>query len=76
MPFIEIKILKGMLTEEKKKEMMARVSEVVTEIEARPYSNKKLLPRSWCVIDEVAAENWGIGGEPSNLETLKALLRS
>jgi len=37
MPFVNIKVLKGTLSDEKKKEMIARVTEVVAEIEARPY---------------------------------------
>ncbi len=76
MPFIQIKVFDGVLTEEKKNEMIARVSEVVAEIEARPHPKEKLLPLTWCVIDEIPAPNWGIGGQPSSLELLKALLES
>ncbi|MBM4330956.1 MAG: hypothetical protein FJ117_06965 [Deltaproteobacteria bacterium] len=42
MPFINIKVLKGTLSEEKKKEMISRVTEVVAEIEARPIPKEKL----------------------------------
>jgi 4-oxalocrotonate tautomerase family enzyme len=34
MPFINIKVLKGTLSKEKKQEMIKRVSETVAEIEA------------------------------------------
>ncbi len=74
MPLIQIKIFEGVLTDEKKKEMITRVSEVVAEIEAAPHPKEKLLPATWCIIDEIPAENWGIGGRPSSLEMLKALL--
>jgi 4-oxalocrotonate tautomerase len=76
MPLIQIKVFKGVLSEEKKQEMIERVTEVVAEIEARPYPMEKLRPYTWCVIEEVPAQNWGIGGQPSNLELLKALLES
>jgi 4-oxalocrotonate tautomerase len=76
MPFIQIKVFEGVLDEEKKKEMISRVTEAVAEIEARPYPKEKLMPHTWCVIDEIPAPNWGIGGQPSNLEMLKALLES
>jgi len=76
MPLIQIKIFEGILTEEKKNEMISRVSEVVAEIEASPHPKEKLLPHTWCVIDEIPAKNWGIGGQPSSLEMLKALLES
>ena len=36
MPFINIKVLKGTLSDEKKAEMIKRVSETVAEIEASP----------------------------------------
>jgi len=76
MPLIQIKIFEGVLSEDKKKEMISRVSEVVAEIEASPHPKEKLLPHTWCVIDEVPAKNWGIGGQPSSLELLRALLES
>ncbi len=41
MPFINIKVLKGILSEEKKKEMISRVTETVPEIEARPNPKEK-----------------------------------
>lgn len=74
MPLISIKVLKGMLSEEKKKEMIARVSEVVAEIEARPYPKEKLVPHTWCLIEEVDMAGWGIGGNPITPEMLKAVL--
>jgi 4-oxalocrotonate tautomerase len=76
MPLIQIKVFEGVLSEEKKREMIERVTEVVAEIEARPYPMEKLRPHTWCVIEEVPAANWGIGGHPSSLELLKALLES
>ena len=74
MPFINIKVLKGTLSEEKKKEMISRVSETVAEIEARPNPKEKLQPHTWCVIDEVDFGNWGIGGNTVTLEMLKGIL--
>lgn len=74
MPFINIKVLKGTLSEEKKKEMISRVTETVAEIEARPFPKEKLLPYSWCIIEEVDMQNWGIGGKPVTPEMLKALM--
>ncbi|TET94243.1 MAG: hypothetical protein E3J28_02960 [Desulfobacteraceae bacterium] len=48
MPFINIKVLKGTLSEEKKKEMISRVTETVAEIEARPNPKENLQPYTWC----------------------------
>ncbi len=74
MPFINIKVLKGTLSEEKKKEMITRVSETVAEIEARPNPKEKLQPHTWCVIEEVDFGAWGIGGNAVTPEMLKSIL--
>ena len=74
MPFINIKVLKGTLSKEKKQEMIKRVSETVAEIEASPNPKDNLVPHTWCVIEEVDFDNWGIGGHPVMPEMLKAIL--
>ena len=74
MPFINIKVLKGALYNEQKADMMKRVSETVAEIEASPHPKDNLVPYTWCVIDEVEFENWGVGGNPLSPEILKALI--
>jgi len=56
--------------------MIARVSEVVAEIEARPHPKEKVLPHVSVVIDEVEFENWGAGGQQVTQEMWKALLES
>ena len=74
MPFINIKVLKGTLSKEKKQEMIKRVSETVAEIEASPNPKDNLVPHTWCIIEEVDFENWGIGGNAVTPEMLKAIL--
>jgi len=74
MPLIQIKVLEGTLSAEQKNEMISKVSHTVAEIEARPYPKEKLLPHTWCIIEEVSPAKWGLGGQPLSLETLKALL--
>jgi 4-oxalocrotonate tautomerase len=74
MPLIQIKVLEGALSMEQKNEMIEKVSHIVAEIEARPHPKEKLLPHTWCIIDEVTPSNWGLGAQPLSLEALKALL--
>ncbi len=74
MPFINIKVLKGTLSKEKKQDMIKRVSETVAEIEASPIPKDNLVPYTWCVIQEVDFENWGIGGNQVTPEMLKAVI--
>ncbi len=74
MPFINIKVLKGTLSNEKKADMIKRVSETVAEIEASPSPKDNLVPFTWCVIEEVDFENWGIGGNQVTAEMLQAVI--
>ncbi len=74
MPFINIKVLKGTLSNEKKGEMIKRVSETVAEIEASPSPKDNIVPYTWCVIEEVDFENWGIGGNQVTAEMLQAVI--
>ena len=75
MPFINIKVLKGTLSDEKKAEMIKRVSETVAEIEASPEPKDNLVPHTWCVIEEVDFGAWGIGGNPVTPELLQQVLK-
>lgn len=75
MPLINIKVMKGSLSEEKKREMILKVTEIVAEIEARPQPKEKLQPHTWCVIEEVDFGNWGIGGMAITEEMFKAALK-
>lgn len=45
--------LKGLLSEEKKKEMISGFRETVAEIEARPVPDEKLVPHTRCFIEEI-----------------------
>lgn len=76
MPLIHIKVIKGGLTEEKRKEMIRRVSEVAAEIEAHPYPKEKVMPIVWCIIEEVPPELWGVAGRPLDPEEIKKKLAS
>ena len=69
-----IEVLKGILSKEKKQEMIKCVSETVAEIEASPNLKDNLIPHIWCVIEEVDFENWGIGGNVVTPEMLKTIL--
>ena len=74
MPFINIKVLKGTLSKEKKDEMIKRVSETVAEIEASPSPKDSLLGYTWCVLEEVEFDHWGIGGNAVTPEILQAVI--
>ena len=74
MPLINIKILKGTMSKEKKNEIIRRVSETVAEIEASPIPKDNLLAYTWCLLEEVEFDHWGIGGNAITPEILKAVI--
>lgn len=76
MPFVTVKVVKGSLSPEKKKEMIAKVSAAVAEVEASPHGKEKLLPSVWCHIEEMEDGNFGAGGKTYTAEDLHAKLNS
>ena len=62
------------MSKEKKQEMIKRVSETVSEIEANPNPKDNLVPHTWCLIEEVDFESWSIGGNAVTPEMLKTIL--
>jgi len=74
MPYVTIRVFKGTLSQEKKKEMIEKVTDVVAAVEASPYPAERLKPHVWVTIEEIEAENWGIGGNQCSMELLQAVL--
>lgn len=57
MPFINIKITKGGVTEEQKKDLIKGATQLLVDVLGK---NPKT---TFVVIDEVDTDNWGIGGQ-------------
>ena len=78
MPFVTVKLLKGVYTPEVKAKLIAGVSNAVAEVVAEGLGTdkEKVLAHLWCVIEEVELENWGSGGRQVNSEMLKAAFGS
>jgi len=68
MPFINIKLIEGVLTDEQKKEMIRKVTDAVVEVEG-----ENLRSVTWCVLEEVISGDWGIGGKGLTTADVKAL---
>jgi len=73
MPFINIKVLNGALSKEKKEEMISRVTQLVAEIEARPTPKKTSSPY---MVPHRGGRFGRMGrcGKPVTREMLKAAL--
>ena len=57
MPFVNIKITKGGVTEQQKKDLIKGATQLLVDVLGK---NPKT---TFVVIDEVDTDNWGIGGQ-------------
>ena len=76
MPYITFRTIGGLLTPELKAKLIARISEAVADVlvEDSGADREKLLASTWCVIEEVPFENWGVSGVPLTLERTKEII--
>lgn len=70
MPLVQISVPAGSLSLEKKKELVARITDVVVEVEGVPAVRKS----TWVQINEVPDGGWGMGGHAVTLAQMKAAL--
>lgn len=68
MPFIEIKVFEGELSEDEKKKVIENVTNVMVS-----FSGENLRSATWVVIQEIKSGNWGIGGKALGLQDVRAL---
>lgn len=58
MPFVQIKLIEGVITEEKKRQMLEKVTEAMVSVEG-----ESLRPYTMVTIEEVKSGDWAIGGK-------------
>jgi 4-oxalocrotonate tautomerase len=70
MPFIQVKVVEGVFTALQKQEIIERLTDALVEIEGEGM--RKL---TWCVIEEVASGDLGVGGKALTADDVRALAR-
>jgi 4-oxalocrotonate tautomerase len=70
MPLIQVKVIKGVFTAPQKREIVERLTDAMVGIDGE--SMREL---TWCVVEEVASGDWGIGGQTVSADDVKALAR-
>ncbi len=60
MPFVNVRTVKGILTDAQKRELQDRITDLVVEIEGRGDPSFRRLV--WVLIDEQEPGNWSLGG--------------
>jgi 4-oxalocrotonate tautomerase len=59
MPFVNVKLIKGVFDAGQKQEMIEKLTDTMVEIEG-----EAMRPVTWVTIEEVDSGDWGIGGKP------------
>ena len=69
MPLVTVKAIEGVFSEEQKREMIQKLTDVIVSIEG-----EKVRRSTWVVIEEVKSGDWGIAGKPLTTSDLKAFV--
>jgi 4-oxalocrotonate tautomerase len=67
---IQVKLIEGVFTSPQKQEIVERLTDAMVEIEG-----ENMRQATWCVIEEVASGEWGVGGQTLTADDVKALAR-
>jgi 4-oxalocrotonate tautomerase len=67
MPVVSVQIPEGSFTQEQKRDLVAKVTDVVVEVEGIP----ELRPAVMVLINEIADGGWGTGGRAPTLDQMK-----
>ena len=57
MPFVNVKLIKGVFSPDQKQEMIQKLTETLVGIEG-----ENMRQVTWVTVDEVESGDWGIGG--------------
>jgi 4-oxalocrotonate tautomerase len=68
---IQVKLLEGVFTAPQKQDIVERLTDAMVEIEG-----ENMRRTVWCMIEEVANGEWGIGGQTLICDDVKALARA
>ncbi len=68
MPFVNVKLIKGVFSAEEKKEMITKLTDTMVSIEGEAMRQV-----TWVAIEEVDSGDWGIGGHALTTQDVKDL---
>jgi 4-oxalocrotonate tautomerase len=71
MPFVNVKLIEGVFSQDQKQEMITRLTETMVDIEG-----EAMRPVTWVVLEEVNSGEWGIGGKGLTTQDVKDLQAS
>jgi 4-oxalocrotonate tautomerase len=68
MPLVQVRLIKGVFTEQQKGQMIEKLTDAMVSIEGENLRNV-----TWVMIEEVSSGDWGIGGKAMTAEAVKTL---
>jgi len=68
MPFIQVKVIEGVFSQEQKREMVRKLTDAMVSVEG-----ENMRPVTWVVIEEIKSGEWAIGGNPLTTTDVKNL---
>ena len=68
MPYVAVKLIKGVFDDNQKQEMLTRLTETMVDIEG-----EAMRPVTWVLVEELNSGEWGIGGKGMTTQDVKDL---
>ena len=68
MPFVNVKLIEGVIDDAQKREMVERLTDAMVAVEG-----ENMRAVTWVLIEELKSGDWGIGGRTLTTEDAKAL---
>ena len=69
MPFVQVKVIEGALSDAQRGEMVKSVTEAVVAV-----YGEAVRPVTWVVIEDVKSGEWGIGGKLLTVADVRELM--
>ena len=68
MPLVDIQLIKGVFTQDQKKQMIQKVTDAMVAVEG-----ETMRPVTWVRVQEIESGEWAIGGNPLTAADVKAM---
>jgi 4-oxalocrotonate tautomerase len=71
MALIQVTVIEGVFTALQRREIVERLTDAMVAIEG-----ENMRQTIWCIVQEVASGEWGVGGRALTADDVKALARA
>jgi 4-oxalocrotonate tautomerase len=71
MALIQVTVIKGVFTTPQKEEIIERLTDAMVAIEG-----ENMRDTVWCIVEEAASGEWGVGGRTLTSDDVRALARA